>query len=99
MTLFESNIENAYKLAKERYAALGVDTEQAISKLENVSISLHCWQGDDVTGFENSGNDLSGGIATTGNYPGKARNPVELRKDLDLAYSLIPGSHRLNLHA
>jgi L-rhamnose isomerase len=99
MTPFESNIVNAYKLAKERFAALGVDTEQAISKLEKVSISLHCWQGDDVTGFENSGNDLSGGIATTGNYPGKARSPAELRKDLDLAYSLIPGSHRLNLHA
>ncbi len=99
MTPIEPNIENAYRLAKERYAVLGVDTEQAISKLENVSISLHCWQGDDVNGFENSGNDLSGGIAATGNYPGKARNPVELRKDLDLAYSLIPGSHRLNLHA
>lgn len=99
MTPFEPNIENAYRLAKERYAALGVDTEKAISKLEKVSISLHCWQGDDVNGFENSGNDLSGGIATTGNYPGKARNPVELRKDLDLVYSLIPGSHRLNLHA
>jgi L-rhamnose isomerase len=99
MTTSGTNIENAYRLAKERYAALGVDTEQAISKLEKVSISLHCWQGDDVSGFENSGNDLSGGIATTGNYPGKARNPVELRKDLDLAYSLIPGSHRLNLHA
>jgi L-rhamnose isomerase len=99
MTTSGTNIENAYRLAKERYAALGVDTEQAISKLEKVSISLHCWQGDDVSGFENSGNNLSGGIATTGNYPGKARNPVELRKDLDLAYSLIPGSHRLNLHA
>ena len=99
MTPFDSNIENAYALAKERYAALGVDTEQAISRLEKVSISLHCWQGDDVGGFEHSGNDLSGGIATTGNYPGKARNADELRKDLNLAYALIPGSHRLNLHA
>ncbi len=95
MTPFDSNIENAYALAKERYAALGVDTEQAISRLEKVSISLHCWQGDDVGGFEHSGNDLSGGIATTGNYPGKARNADELRKDLNLAYALIPGSHRL----
>ncbi len=99
MTPFETNIENAYILARERYAAMGVDTEQAISRLEKVSISLHCWQGDDVGGFENSGSDLSGGIATTGNYPGKARNPEELRSDLDLAYGLIPGSHRLNLHA
>jgi L-rhamnose isomerase len=99
MTISGTNIENAYRLAKERYAALGVDAEQAISKLEKVSISLNCWQGDDVSGFENSGNDLSGGIAATGNYPGKARTPIELRKDLDLAYSLIPGSHRLNLHA
>jgi L-rhamnose isomerase len=99
MTLSESNLQSAYSLAKEHYAALGVDTEQALASLENVSISLHCWQGDDVGGFENPGGDLTGGIAATGNYPGKARNADELRKDLDVAYSLLPGSHRLNLHA
>lgn len=99
MTLSESNIQSAYALAKERYASLGVDTEKAIAALANVSISLHCWQGDDVGGFENPGGDLTGGIAATGNYPGKARTADELRKDLDVVYSLLPGSHRLNLHA
>jgi L-rhamnose isomerase len=99
MSISESNIQNAYSLAKERYAALGVDAEAAISRLENVAISLHCWQGDDVGGFENPGGDLTGGIATTGNYPGKARTADELRRDLDVVYSLLPGSHRLNLHA
>jgi L-rhamnose isomerase len=95
----QSKIEQAYALAKERYAALGVDTEKAIAALKSVSISLHCWQGDDVGGFENPGGELSGGIAATGNYPGKARNADELRRDLDVVYSLLPGSHRLNLHA
>jgi L-rhamnose isomerase len=95
----ETNIEQAYSLAKERYAALGVDTDQALTRLKSVSISLHCWQGDDVSGFENPGGELSGGIAATGNYPGKARNADELRKDLDLVYGLLPGTHRLNLHA
>jgi L-rhamnose isomerase len=95
----ENNIKNAYSLAKERYAALGVDAEAALARLGKVAISLHCWQGDDVGGFENPGGELSGGIAATGNYPGKARNADELRSDLDLAYSLLPGSHRLNLHA
>ena len=99
MTISESNYRNAYLLAKERYAALGVDTEKAIARLEKIAISLHCWQGDDVGGFENPGGELSGGIATTGNYPGKARTADELRRDLDLVYSLLPGSHRLNLHA
>ena len=97
--LTESQVQSAYNLAKERYAALGVDTDAAIARLEKVSISLHCWQGDDVGGFENPGGDLTGGIAATGNYPGKARNAHELRRDLDVAYSLLPGSHRLNLHA
>jgi len=92
-------IKNSYQLAKERYAALAVDTDEALSRLDEVSLSLHCWQGDDVAGFENRGSELSGGISTTGNYPGKARNPQELRADLDLAYSLLPGSHRLSLHA
>jgi L-rhamnose isomerase len=95
----QSKIQSTYELARERYAELGVDTEQAMKRLEKVSISLHCWQGDDVGGFENPGGDLTGGIAATGNYPGKARNADELRKDLDVVYSLLPGSHRLNLHA
>jgi L-rhamnose isomerase len=95
----QTQIEQAYALAKERYAALGVDTEKALAALKSVAISLHCWQGDDVGGFENPGGELSGGIAATGNYPGKARNADELRRDLDVVYSLLPGSHRLNLHA
>jgi len=89
----------AYELARERYAVLGVDTEAALARLAQVSLSLHCWQGDDVGGFENPGGELTGGIAATGNYPGKARSADELRADLDLAFQLIPGSHRLNLHA
>ena len=99
MTISESSIRDAYALAKERYAALNVDTEKALDRLEQVSISLHCWQGDDVGGFENPEGELTGGIAATGNYPGKARTADELRSDLDVVYSLLPGSHRLNLHA
>ncbi len=95
----ETNIVTAYSLAQERYAAFGVDTEQAIRSLMNVSLSLHCWQGDDVGGFEKNGQALGGGLAATGNYPGKARTAQELRSDLDMAYRLIPGHHRLNLHA
>jgi L-rhamnose isomerase len=94
-----SSEEQAYALAKEQYAALGVDTDLALRILAEISISLHCWQGDDVGGFENPGGELGGGLAATGNYPGKARSAKELRGDLDLAYSLIPGTHRLNLHA
>jgi len=94
-----SPIESAYNIAKERYAILGVDTDSAIARLVKVAISLHCWQGDDVGGFENPGGELTGGIAATGNYPGKARSADELRRDLDVVYSLLPGSHRLNLHA
>lgn len=93
------HVRDAYALAQERYAALGVDTEQALAALSHIPISLHCWQGDDVAGFENPGGTLTGGIAATGNYPGKARTADELRQDLDMAYSLIPGTHRLNLHA
>ncbi len=92
-------VRNAYALAQERYAALGVNTEQALATLAHIPISLHCWQGDDVAGFENPEGELSGGIAATGNYPGKARTADELRQDLNMAYSLIPGTHRLNLHA
>ena len=88
----------SYQEAKKKYAALGVDTEKAIKALSKVSISMHCWQGDDVTGFENAG-ALTGGIQATGNYPGKARTPEELMADIDKALSLIPGKHRLNLHA
>jgi L-rhamnose isomerase len=95
----DKQIQTAYAVAKERYAALGVDTEAALDILARISISLHCWQGDDVRGFENPDAGLGGGIAATGNYPGKARNADELRCDLDKAYSLIPGTHRLNLHA
>ncbi len=94
-----AQIEAAYAVARERYAAVGVDTEAAMATLSQVSLSLHCWQGDDVGGFENPGGPLEGGIATTGNYPGKARNGDELRSDLDLVYRLLPGRHRLNLHA
>jgi L-rhamnose isomerase len=95
----DQHIQQAYNLAQERYAELGVNTDQALARLADVSLSLHCWQGDDVGGFENPGGELTGGIAATGNYPGKARSADELRRDLDLAYSLLPGSHRLNLHA
>lgn len=96
----DRQIQNAYTLAKERYAALGVNTDEAIATLERIPISLHCWQGDDVGGFETPDAKLSGGgILTTGNYPGKARNADQLRLDLDNAYSLIPGKHRLSLLA
>ncbi len=92
-------IEKAYGIAKERYAAVGVDTESAIDALQKISLSLHCWQADDVRGFENPDGDLTGGIQATGNYPGRARTIDELRDDIKMAASLIPGSHRLNLHA
>jgi L-rhamnose isomerase len=95
----DQQIEEAYALAKARYADIGVDTDQVLESLEAVPISLHCWQGDDVRGFESPEGELGGGIATTGNYPGRARTPGQLRSDLDKAYSLIPGTHRLNLHA
>ena len=90
--------EKAYLLAKEQYAKIGVDTDKALEALKNIKISMHCWQGDDVLGFLSDG-ELSGGIQTTGNYPGRATNPDELRADLDKALSLIPGTHKLNLHA
>lgn len=95
----DTQIQSAYQVAKDHYALLGVDTEAALKTLATISLSLHCWQGDDVGGFENMGVGLSGGIAATGNYPGKARTPDELRLDLDQVYRLIPGSHRLSLHA
>ena len=94
-----TSIEKSFTLAQERYAALGVDVNHALKTLGTIPISLHCWQGDDVTGFENAGGTLGGGLVATGNYPGKARTPAELRADLEKTYALIPGKHRLNLHA
>ncbi len=88
----------SYAEAKKKYAKIGIDTEQVIKDLGKVAISLHCWQGDDVGGFETTGG-ASGGIQTTGNYPGKARTPQELMADLEFALKLIPGKHRVNLHA
>jgi L-rhamnose isomerase len=99
MQLSEKGIEPAFTLARQRYADLGVDVDKALKQLAKSPISLHCWQGDDVGGFENMGGALGGGLAVTGNYPGKARTPDELRADLEKALSLIPGRHRLNLHA
>ncbi len=95
-----SAIETAYELAREQYAALGVDTEVALRTLAQVAISLHCWQGDDVGGFERAHTSgLTGGIQATGDYPGKARDADELRADADQALRLVPGRHRFNLHA
>src|ERR1700744_5381894 len=90
---------SAYNLAQERYAELNVDTNAALKRLEKISVSLHCWQGDDVAGVEGAGGALGGGLAVTGNYPGKARTPEDGRADLEKVYSLVPGKHRLNLHA
>ena len=95
----ERNINQAYEMAKERYASLGVDTEKAMDQLQQIALSLHCWQTDDVMGFENQGGALTGGIQVTGNYPGRARTIDEVRSDIIKATSLIPGKHRLNLHA
>jgi len=92
-------IQQAYDLAKEQYSEIGVDTDFVIDRLSKVKISMHCWQGDDVGGFLFKDTALSGGIQATGNYPGKARTADELRQDLEMALSLIPGKHKLNLHA
>jgi L-rhamnose isomerase len=89
-----------YELAREAYASLGVDTEKALTTLSKTPISVHCWQGDDVGGFESASTSApGGGLAVTGNYPGRARTPDELRADLEKVFSLVPGKHRLNLHA
>ena len=93
------SIKENFELAKQAYAKWGVDVEEVVEKLKNVPISIHCWQGDDVAGFEVNQNELSGGIDVTGNYPGKATTAEELRSDLEKALSLIPGKHRVNLHA
>ncbi|WP_145583850.1 L-rhamnose isomerase [Yersinia intermedia] len=94
-----NSIEQAWDLAKQRFAAVGVDVDAALARLDTLPVSMHCWQGDDVTGFENPDGVLTGGIQATGNYPGKARNATELRSDIELALTLIPGPKRLNLHA
>ncbi len=94
-----STILNQYEYAKNYFSKLGINTDEAIDKLKDIAISINCWQGDDVTGFENPDGELSGGIQATGNYPGKARNATQLRQDLEKAFELIPGKKRLNLHA
>jgi len=95
----ESQIKQSFDIATQKYAELGVDVNKAIEKLQNIQLSLHCWQADDVTGFENPDGSLSGGIQVTGNYPGKARSIEELQSDIEKATSYIPGKHRLSLHA
>jgi L-rhamnose isomerase len=96
----KASIEKSYLLAKEQYAEVGVDTEKVIAEMKNLTISLHCWQTDDVGGFEKAGAELGGGgIAVTGNFPGKSKTIEQMRKDLDKVMSLLPGSQRLNLHA
>ncbi|MBP1040253.1 L-rhamnose isomerase [Vagococcus sp. BWB3-3] len=92
-------ITEKYQVAQAKYQEIGVDTEQVLAAIDQVKISMHCWQGDDVKGFMNPEGELTGGISVTGNYPGAARTPAELRQDLEKAYSLIPGQHKLNLHA
>ena len=95
----EKQVSERYAQAKERYAEIGVDAEKALEALQKISLSMHCWQADDVTGFENPDGELTGGIQATGNYPGKARNIAELRADIEKAKSLVAGNHRLSLHA
>lgn len=99
MSVYKEKTEIAYNLAKEVYAKVGINTDEVIDILNTIPVSLHCWQGDDVSGFENPDGNLTGGIQSTGNYPGKARTPKELRTDLEKAFSLIPGTKRVNLHA
>lgn len=95
----ETIVKQRFSEAKQRYAEVGVDVEEALNKLQSTKISMHCWQGDDVLGFLNPDGELTGGIMSTGDYPGRARTPKELRQDIDKAFSLIPGKHKLNLHA
>jgi L-rhamnose isomerase len=95
----EKEIVHVYEHARERYAAFGVDTEAALTRLQQIPLSLHCWQGDDVTGFEPREGSDTGGIQATGNYPGKARNADELRQDAEQVFRLLPGKHRFSLHA
>ncbi|WP_373230921.1 L-rhamnose isomerase [Cohnella sp.] len=95
----QQKVQQSFEEAKELYARHGIDVGQVLSRLENIKISMHCWQGDDVRGFLSQDQDLTGGISVTGNYPGAARTPAELRADLEKAFSLIPGKHKVNLHA
>jgi len=94
-----TNTSEAYRIAQERYREFGIDTDEVLSELDSIPISVQCWQGDDVLGFESGTTSLTGGIQTTGNYPGRARSAEELRSDLEFAFSLIPGTKRVNLHA
>lgn len=94
----KESVIQAYEIAKDRYAAVGMDTEKVLQQMQDFHLSMHCWQADDVAGFENQGGQLTGGIQVNGNYPGKARNIDEVRRDILEAMSLIPGKHRLNLH-
>ena len=94
----EELVKKAYEVAKERYAEIGVDTEAVLKQLQDFHLSMHCWQADDVKGFEVQAGAMSGGIQSTGDFPGAARNIDELRQDILKAKSLIPGNHRLNLH-
>lgn len=96
--MYKSKVNESYKLAQERYAAIGVDTEKVLETLQNFHLSMHCWQADDVAGFEKRDGGLTGGIQVNGNYPGAAQNVDQLRNDVLFAMSLIPGKHRLNLH-
>ena len=93
-----STVKERYSIAKQVYASVGIDTDAVIKKLKEIPVSLHCWQGDDVTGFDHDG-PLTGGIQTTGNYPGKATTPDQLMQDMDKAMSLMPGKKKLNIHA
>src|SRR6056297_370643 len=95
----KESIEKAYQNAKERYAEIGVDTDSVMKTMDITQISMHCWQADDVSGFENPEGDLSGGIQATGNYPGKASTIEQVMQDVEKAMSLLPGKQRLNLHA
>jgi L-rhamnose isomerase len=95
----DKSIQANYEIAKQLYAAHGINVDQVLEQLEKIKVSMHCWQGDDVKGFLNRGQDLTGGISVTGNYPGAAQTPEQLRADLEKAFSLIPGKHKVNLHA
>lgn len=95
----QASVQKSYEAAKALYAQHGIDTDAVLEQLKQVKVSMHCWQGDDVRGFLNRDQDLTGGISVTGNYPGAARTPDELRADLEKAFSLIPGKHKVNLHA
>ena len=97
--MINKKIEDAYTFARERFAEHGVETDRVLRQLDSIPISIQCWQGDDVLGFESPNGSLTGGIQTTGNYPGRARNVEELRSDMEMAFSLIPGAKRVNLHA